>query len=94
MSIHLQRKYKINNILEKKFIVNDFFTDEKLIELMNNLFDYYKNNGSFHFKDEQDYVIIRIYYDRMLEKIIDDVEIELNEDDQEILIAHIENIYG
>lgn len=63
------------------------YTDEELLEKFNFWLDHYTKYGESHYKDTKDWKILEIYYDRILDRTINDLVIE--DDDVEYYVDRI-----
>lgn len=75
----LPTKVKENKLVLKfnEFINEDKnYSDNELIELMKEQFDYYKKFGDRHNKNMSDEKIMEIYYDQALEKVLEFLELD------------------
>ena len=93
MSLHLERKYKINSFLNKKFIPSDFFDEDDIINRLDEYLQHFQINGTKHYSYDQDWKILEKYYDDLIDKLLCDLEISLNDKDQEIFIEWVNKIY-
>jgi len=60
-------------------ILKDKYTDETLIEMVNEQFDYFKKLGDRHYSDTKDEQILEKYWDIIIERVFDGLEIEENQ---------------
>lgn len=63
-------------------MVGSTYSDDELIERVNELVVYYTNNGDSHYDDTKDWRILEIYWNRILDKLLNDLEIDEQEVEQ------------
>ena len=60
-------------------VVRSAFTDEQIIDMADHWFDHYKNVGDSHHEYTPDFRIIEVYWDKVLDRMLDDLGIELTD---------------
>jgi len=57
------------------------YSDSDLIDRVNYWLDHYKKYGDSHYSDTQDFRILEIYWDKILDRVLNELEIEEHEVD-------------
>ena len=73
-------------------VVCSTFTNEKLEDMMNFWFDHYKVNGDSHYRDTTDFRIREIYWDKVVDRVIEDVNTEMTDEEVERLCDRLANL--
>lgn len=92
MSLQLERKYKINSFLGKEFKVEDYFDESDIINRIDYIFRILEKFEGL--PNESDEKFLERNYDRMLNHLLAELEIELKDADQEVFVDWVCNIYG
>mgnify|MGYP000261681198 CR=1 FL=1 len=59
--------------------------EKELEELLNHWIENYTNNGDSHYSDTPDWKIRDVYWDKIVSRVLEDVDIEMSDDDEEYL---------
>jgi hypothetical protein len=73
-------------------IIASSFSDLELENMMNTWFDHYKANGESHYNDTQDFRIREIYWDKVVDKVIEDVNIEMTDKEIEMFCDRLSTL--
>lgn len=68
------------------------FSDSELETMMDNWFDHYQNVGDSHYVDTPDFRIREIYWDKVVDRVIEDVNIEMTDNEIEQFCNRLANI--
>lgn len=68
--------------MEIRHSICDIYSDSELENMINYWLDHYTRNGDSHHYDTSDSRIREIYWDKILSRVLEDVDIEM--DDKEI----------
>jgi hypothetical protein len=60
-------------------VVRSAFTDDEIRNMVDNWFDHYRNVGDSHHQDTPDFRIIEVYWDKVIDRLLDDLGIELTD---------------
>jgi len=64
-------------------VVCSAFSDAELEDMMNTWFDHYQANGESHYSDTPDFRIREIYWDKVVDRVIEDVNTEMTDEEVE-----------
>ena len=77
--LYLNRFTALNNAIIEAFkIIGDVdttkhYSDETLIDWMDNWLEYYRKYGESHYSDTKECKLVEIYYDKILTRVLDEV---------------------
>jgi hypothetical protein len=78
----LEDKKQIPQLLETAVIASAF-SDTKLESMINYWLDYYTKKGNSHYSDTKDWRIREIYWDKIVDRVIEDLNIEMTDSEIE-----------
>jgi hypothetical protein len=64
-------------------VVCSAFSDAELEDMMNTWFDHYQANGESHYSDTPDFRIREIYWDKVVDRVIEDVNTQMTDEEVE-----------
>ena len=64
-------------------VIASAFSDSELENLINYWLDHYTANGDSHYSDTKDWRIREIYWDKIVDRVIEDVNIEMTDSEIE-----------
>jgi len=64
-------------------VVCSAFSNDELENMMSTWFDHYQANGESHYSDTPDFRIREIYWDRVVGRVIEDVNTEMTDEEIE-----------
>lgn len=73
-------------------VVCSAFTDTTLEEMINYWLDHYTANGDSHYSDTPDWKIREIYWDKIVDRVIQDLDTELSDDDIDRFCDRLANL--
>ncbi len=59
--------------------IESVYSDDDLRDKVNHWIDHYTRYGESHYSDTKDWRILEIYWDRIVDKVLDELEIEEHE---------------
>jgi len=62
-------------------IVCGAFSDADLENMINHWLDHYTNNGDSHYSDSPDWRIREIYWEKIVDRVIEDVNTEMTDEE-------------
>jgi len=68
---------------EQKDLVCSEFSDADLENMINHWLDHYTKNGDSHYDDSPDWRIREIYWDKIVDRVIEDVNTEMTDEEVE-----------
>jgi hypothetical protein len=76
--------------INKKKIMNK--SDAELESMINFWLDHYIANGDSHYSDTREDIIREIYWDKIIDRVIESNDEEMTEDELEIFVERLNNI--
>lgn len=70
----------------------NLFIDIQLEDMINEWSEYYEKNGDSHYNDTPDWRIREIYWDKIVDRVIEDLDIELSDDEIDQLCDRLSNL--
>lgn len=67
----------------KNAVIASAFSDTELENMINYWLDHYTANGDSHYSDTKDWRIREIYWDKIVDRVIEDVNIEMTDSEIE-----------
>jgi predicted metallo-beta-lactamase superfamily hydrolase len=64
-------------------VIASAFSDAELENMINYWLDHYTANGDSHYSDTKDWRIREIYWDKIVDRVIEDVNIEMTDSEIE-----------
>lgn len=77
-----ENKKQIPQLLETA-VISSAFSDAELENMINYWLDHYTANGDSHYSDTNDWRIREIYWDKIVDRVIEDVNIEMTDSEIE-----------
>lgn len=77
--------------MNKDEILNTF-SDIELENMINFWLDHYTSNGDSHYSDTPDWKIREIYWDKIVNRVIEDVNIELTDEEIDLFCDKLANL--
>ena len=71
---------KMDKALTIPVVVGSAFSDTQLEDMINHWLDHYTANGDSHYSDTKDWKIREIYWDKIISRVIEDVNTEMTDD--------------
>jgi len=68
---------------DKTAVIASAFSDAELENMINYWLDHYTANGDSHYSDTKDWRIREIYWDKIVNRVIEDVNIEMTDSEIE-----------
>jgi stalled ribosome rescue protein Dom34 len=68
---------------DKNAVIASAFSNTELENLINYWVDHYTKNGDSHYSDTKDWKIREIYWDKIVDRVIEDVNIEMTDSEIE-----------
>ena len=65
-------------------------TDEQLVDVFNFWLEHFKNRGARHYTDTPDWKIQELYYDVILDRILDEIAVEAGTSEE--IIERLNNL--
>jgi hypothetical protein len=62
-------------------VVCSAFTDATLEDMINHWLNHYTSNGDSHYSDTPDWKIREIYWDKIVDRVIQDLDTELSDEE-------------
>ena len=81
-----------NEALNKTDVIASAFSDAELENMINYWLDHYTANGDSHYSDTKDWRIREIYWDKIVDRVIEDVNIEMTDSEIEKFCDRLANL--
>lgn len=78
--------------MENKIKVCSEFSDSELENMINYWLDHYTANGDSHYDDTKDWRIREIYWDKIVDRVIEDINIEMTDAEIELLCDRLSDL--
>jgi hypothetical protein len=78
--------------LDKTTVIASAFSDAELENMINYWLDHYTANGDSHYSDTKDWRIREIYWDKIADRVIEDVNIEMTDREIEKICDRLANL--
>lgn len=75
----IEKAMSVLNNCNNPVVICSAYTDDDLKFRVNHWLDYYTNYGNKHYSDTKDWKIFEIYWDEILDRVLNELEIEENE---------------
>jgi len=73
-------------------VIASFFSDAELENMINYWIDHYTANGDSHYSDTKDWKIREIYWDKIVDRVIENVNIEMTDSEIEKFCNRLSNL--
>jgi len=81
-----------NEALNKTDVIASAFSDAELENMINYWLDHYTANGDSHYSDTKNWKIREIYWDKIVDRVIEDVNIEMTDSEIEKFCDRLANL--
>lgn len=78
--------------LPQDAVIASAFSDAELENMINYWLDHYTANGDSHYSDTKDWKIREIYWDKIVDRVIEDVNIEMTDSEIEKFCYRLANL--
>jgi hypothetical protein len=73
-------------------VVCSTFSDGQLEDMINYWLDYYTANGDSHYSDTPDWKIREIYWDKIVSRVIEDVNTEMTDEEIDLFCDRLADL--
>lgn len=74
-------------------VVSSQYTDDEIRKMADELFEYYERFGDRHYSDTSQDRMTEIYWDNVTERLINDIEIDMTDEEIEIFCSWLAEFY-
>lgn len=85
----------MNNLVINKLpcVIREKFSEDQIIEMVHQWFEHYINVGDSHYNYSNHNRILSIYWDKIIDRVLEDLDTELTDNQIERVCNWIDNNY-